>query len=155
MRGNLTWFSVNNSASTADLDVLEPMGVQVIKASRKPMIVYRDPETGRLLAATGWIFVWRDGRVHVQPRCDTPPALIDGLVSVAAECVERDLHLRDEWRYYRATRTQMGHWCAGILRGISEGNSLFEAEATALSLAAVPGISSAGTSVAERYSRTV
>lgn len=136
MRPGLTWFAINNQADATDMDVLAPLGVEIMSPDRAPMHVHRDPDTGRLVAATGWVVVWRDGRIQVLPRHDTPPRLIDGLVSVAVDCLERNLHIRDEWKYYRATRTQPGQWSAGILRGVPDGRSVFEHHATALDYSA-------------------
>ena len=135
-----TWYAINNSVSLEDVPDLAAIGIKIGRRSLEPVAVFRDPGTGRLLAEVGTIHVYRDGRVWIIPRSDCPDACLLGLVRTAVDCVERDLHRRDRWHYYRPTKTApVGQWLSVIAVCAPEGHSLFEAHAAMLQPAALPG----------------
>lgn len=132
MSTDLIFFAVNNSATAADADDLKPFGISLLPNTMEPVTVYRDPVSGRLLAQIGRVQVFRNGKVNVRPHHDCPPIGVDVLMSTALECVERELHQRDDWNYRRGTSKRVGYWSAGILMALPEGASLFAAHVTAL-----------------------
>lgn len=129
---SLTWFAVNNTATRHDAGNLSAFGVRLLEPSTEPVTVFRDPASGRVVAQIGAVRVNRDGSVLTQPRQDAPAPAVDVLVSTAVECVERDLHRRDDWAYRRATRTRGGYWHAVIVIGVPEGSQLFGSHVAAL-----------------------
>lgn len=138
MRGPI-WFSVNNQASHEDLPDLRAFGITARPRHSRPVTVYRDPVSERMIAEIGTVNVWRDGRVRFRPRHDCPDSGINVLVRTALECVERDLHLRDKWTYFRATRdVPVGQWSATICVGLRDSISVFEAHTAMLQPASSP-----------------
>ena len=118
-----TWYAINNSVSLEDVPDLAAIGIKIGRRSLEPVAVFRDPGTGRLLAEVGTIHVYRDGRVWIIPRSDCPDACLLGLVRTAVDCVERDLHRRDRWHYYRPTKTApVGQWSSHS--GLPTGRAL-------------------------------
>lgn len=136
---NLTWYATNNSISLEDVPDLAAIGITVLRRDRDPVRVFRDPDTGRMLAEVGTVAVYRDGRVHVIPRHDCPDVCLLELVRTAVDCVERDLHRRDRWHYYRPSKAApVGAWSSDISVCIPDGHSLFEAHTAMLHPAASP-----------------
>lgn len=134
---SLTWYSVNNTAEVSDLPDLAALGITMLCRSTRPMHVWRDPDTGRMVAEVGMITVWRDGRIRVRLFADAPEMAGTMLVRTALDCAERDLHKRDRWAYTRATKRNPGYWNANILCTVPEGESLFEAHAAMMRPAAL------------------
>lgn len=135
----LTWYAVNNAVTLEDLPDLEVLGISVAPRSSTPVHVYRDPATGFLLSTLGTVRVYRDGRVTIEPRHDCPDGGLVALARTALECVERDLHRRDRWTYWRATTRLAGCWSARISVRVPEGESILSAHADLLRPAAAPG----------------
>lgn len=121
----LTYFSVNNRAQIEDMDVLHTMGIRLLAPSSEPMSAFRDPDTGRMRVEVGTVTVRRDGLIKIRPRSDAPTVAVRTLLRTAVECLERDLHKRDRWSTYRATKSAPGFWRAGISLSVLEGDSLF------------------------------
>lgn len=117
----LTWYALNNFARLDDVQDLGAIGVRVLKRSSEPMTFWRDYESGLHMASIGAVWVFRDGRINVRPRLDAPPVLVEALVRTGVECFERDLHKRDKWKYYRATKTRPGFWHMRISAGMQRG----------------------------------
>ncbi|MCT1776770.1 hypothetical protein [Brachybacterium sp. p3-SID957] len=135
-----TWFAVNNQATLEDVPDLAAIGIKIGRRSPDPVRVFRDPSTGRLLAEIGTVHVYRDGRVWIIPRSDCPDGCLRELVRTAVDCVERDLHRRDRWHYYRPTKTvPVGEWSSVIAVWGPELQSVFAAHAAMLQPAALPG----------------
>ncbi|OFT58156.1 hypothetical protein HMPREF3159_07990 [Brachybacterium sp. HMSC06H03] len=129
----LTWYAVNNAVTLEDLPDLEVLGIRVQARSTRPMTVQRDPGTGRLLAAVGTVRAYRDGTITLTPRWDCPDSGVLVLARTGLDCAERDLHRRDAWCYYRASkRTPVGYWSARISVAVPEGRSVLSAHAAAL-----------------------
>lgn len=135
----LTWYAVNNAVTLEDLPDLEVLGISVTSRSATPVHVYRDPATGVLLATLGTVRVFRDGSVTIQPRHDCPDGGLVALARTALDCVERDLHRRDRWTYWRATTRVAGCWSARISVRVPDGESVLSAHADLLRPTAAPG----------------
>lgn len=144
-----TWYATNNYARLDDLEDLGAIGVRVLKRSPEPMTFWRDYESGLHMVKTGAVWVFRDGRINVRPRLDAPPVLVEALVRTAVECFERDLHIRDKWSYFRATKTRPGYWYAGISAGMPRGMLEALMRAQDRGLDAIQGLDS--TSLTRRY----
>lgn len=129
---SLTWYAVNNGARVEDLPDLEALGIRMVSRSDRPMVAYRDAASGHLLVEVGIVSVWRDGSIRIRPRSDAPPIAVEALVRTALDCLERELHRRDSWAYYRATASRPGYWSAVIMVAPPEGVSVFEAHAAVL-----------------------
>lgn len=135
---SLTWYAVNNRAEVSDLPDLGALGIRMVSRSDRPMVAYRDAASGHLLVEVGIVSVRRDGSIRIRPRSDAPPVAVEACVRTALDCLERDLHRRDSWDYYRATKARPGFWAAIIMVAPPEGMSVFEAHADVLRPAHCP-----------------
>lgn len=134
----LTYFSLNNRSTTAELDALAVYGVRLAPASRELVTAFRDPVTGRMYVTIGEVIVRGDGTATATPRDDAPKAAHDILVGTAVDCLQRSLHLQGNWDHSPATETQPETWNSLIHISPPAGNSVFEAHAEVLRPAAGP-----------------